>query len=148
MAELDPGADVASWIDRVSFTKIPPAFHFRSSPYRVPARLNRSETINKILTQSLVVQSSRIPKSKHPNLPHFIFSNGCIIISELLRYYLSYLQIDAKVRCGTMIKGRGRGMVHVFLEIEKEIVDNAYIHIALVCMRLKLWSSFSMTGAF
>ena len=128
MAELDPNSDVRSWIGKVSFTKIPAAFDSLASPWRVSDQVENSETINRILAQSLVVQSSTIPLSDHPNLPHCIYSNGCIIIGELMRYYLSWLNIDAKVHCGSIKKGPGRYMIHVFLEVQGEILDNTYIH--------------------
>ena len=132
MAEQDLKSDVMDWIDRVEFTKLPPGFHSLSSPWRVSQKVDKHEIINKILAHSLVVQSSRIPQSSHPNLPNCIFSNGCVIICELLRYYLSWLDIVAKVYCGTMNKGRGNGIMHVFLEIGSEIVDNAYIYVPQV----------------
>ena len=132
MAEQDRKSDVQDWIDQVLFTKLPPEFHSLPSPWRVSEKVEKSEIINKMLAQSLVIQSSSIPKSSHPNLPNYIFSNGCIMICELLRYYLSWLDIDAKVYCGTMNKGRGNGIMHVFLEIDNEIVDNAYIYLPQV----------------
>lgn len=107
MAEQDPESDVKTWISKVSFTKIPPAFDSLGCPWRVSEKVEKSETINKILAQSLVVQSSQI-QSDHPRLQSYIFSNGCIIVSELLKYYLSWLDIPAKVYCGTIKKGRGK----------------------------------------
>ena len=106
MAEQDPESDVINWISKVSFTRIPPAFNSLGCPWRVSEDVEKSETINKILAQSLVVQSSQI-QSNHPQLQSCIFSNGCIIVSELLKYYLSRLDISAKVYCGTIEKGKG-----------------------------------------
>ena len=126
MAEQDPKSDVRDWINRVSFTKLPPEFNSLTSPWRVSENVDKSEMINKILAQSLVVQSSRIPQSRHPELPHYIFSNGCLLVCELLKYYLSWLDVEAKVHCGTL-KQDGYGIMHVFLEIEDEIVDNTYV---------------------
>ena len=126
MTEQDPKSDVRDWIKRVSFTNLPPEFHSLTSPWRVSEKVAKNEMINKILAQSLVIQSSRIPQSRHPELPHYIFSNGCLLICELLRYYLSWLDVEAKVHCGTL-KEDGCGIMHVFIEIENEIVDNTYI---------------------
>ena len=117
----------------VIFTKLPPCFNTMASPWRVSDNVENSETINRILGQSIIIQSSSIPKSEHFNLRRNIVSNGCIQIGFLMRYYLSCLDIEAKVHCGTMKrvdKGRYRtrnNMMHIFLEIENEIIDNAYI---------------------
>ena len=117
--------DAPSWVDRVSFTQLPPSFNNLNSPWRVSNRVNNYKTINKLLAHSFVVQSSTIPTASNHNLRHFILSNGCLKICSLLKYYLSYLNVEAKAYCGIL----GPGIMHVFLEIGNEIVDNTYAHI-------------------
>ena len=129
MEEYLQTKDATRWIDRVSFTQLPPSFNNFASPWRVSSRVNNAETINRLLAQSFVVQSSTIPfPVTHPNLPFFILSNSCIQISNLIKYYLSHLEVEAEVHCGALTLDGIRGIMHVFLEIEGEIVDNTYVH--------------------
>ena len=129
MTEEYTNTDVTNWIDQVSFTRLPPDFTNMRSPWRVSRRVNNCETINRLLAQSFVVQSSTIPfPVTHPNLPFFILSNSCIQISNLIKYYLSHLEVEAEVHCGALTLDGIRGILHVFLEIGGEIVDNTYVH--------------------
>ena len=122
--------DVTNWIERVSFTKLPQSFNNLRSPWKVSSRVNNSETINKLLAHSFVVQSSTIPSSPNPSLRHFILSNCCIQICNLIKYYLSHLNVESAAHCGALKSPMDSniGVMHVFLVIENEIVDNTYVH--------------------
>ena len=129
MTEEYTKTPATSWIEQVSFTKLPPSFHTQSSPWRVSRRVNNWETINRLLAHSFVVQSSTIPfPVTHPNLPFFILSNSCIQICNLIRYYLSHLEVEAEVYCGVLKMDDTQGIMHVFLDIGGEIIDNTYVH--------------------
>ena len=132
MTEEYTQSEVTNWIDQVSFTKLPPAFNMMRSPWRVSEKVNNWKIINRLLAQSFVVQSSTIPfPGTHPNLPFFILSNCCIQICNLMKYYLAHLEVEADVYCGALnidgIEGID-GIMHVFLEVGGEIVDNTYVH--------------------
>ena len=58
-------------------------------------------------------------------------SNNCINISILLDYYLAHLGVASRVYCGAL-KAPGddsNALMHVFLKVEEELVDNTYVHI-------------------
>ena len=128
------------WLEeQMEFPKIPDTFRSLGSPWRVSDRVSQSETINKVLEHSFEVQASRVHASSefysdaYPPLPEeyvCTMNRQCIEISGLLQYYFSWLDIDAKVFCGTMMRPghffKDMGKFHTFLEIEGEIIDNTY----------------------
>jgi len=122
--------DATRWIDRVSFTQLPPSFNNFASPWRVSSRVKNYEAINKLLAHSLVVQSSTISTASDHSLHYFIRSNCCLQISSFVKYYLSFLNVEVKAYCGALTRSEGYGLMHAFLEIENEIVDNTYNHIS------------------
>ena len=145
MTEEYTNTDVTNWINQVSFTKLPPAFNRMRSPWRVSSRVNNAETINRLLAQSFVVQSSTIPfPVTHPNLPFFILSNSCIQICNLMKYYLAHLEVEAEVHCGALNMDGIQGIMHVFLEIGGEIVDNTYVHSEVILWSLYFVHQFSI----
>ena len=123
--------DVTSWIERVSFTNLPRSFNNLRSPWRVSSQVNNCEIINKLLGHSFVVQSSTIPSSPNPSLRHFILSNCCQQVTILLKYYLSHLNVESAAYCGALklSMDSNLGVMHLFLVIENEIVDNTYVHV-------------------
>ena len=145
MTEEYTNTDVTNWINQVSFTKLPPAFNMMRSPWRVSSRVDKAGTINRLLAHSFVVQSSTIPfPVTHPNLPFFILSNSCIQICNLMKYYLAHLQMEAEVHCGALKMDDIQGIMHVFLEIGGEIVDNTYVHSEVLLLSLLLFPKFSL----
>ena len=128
------------WLeDQMEFPQFPEMFRSLGSPWRVSDRVSQSETINKVLEHSFEVQASRVSASSDfysdasslfPEEYVCTMNRQCIEISGLLQYYLSWLGIDAKVFCGTMIRPghccKDCGKFHTFLEIEGEIIDNTY----------------------
>ena len=126
------GTDSSQWVVWVSFTQMPESFRHLRSPWRVSKNVNKADTVNKLLEHSLVVQSSTVPDEvTSQDLRHFIMSNNCINISILLDYYLAHLGVASKVYCGAL-KAPGddsNALMHVFLKVEEELVDNTYVHI-------------------
>ena len=127
-----------SWLEKqMEFPRIPDTFRSLGSPWRVSDGVSKAETINKVLEHSFEVQASRIHASSdfysdaYPPLPEeyvCTMSGQCIEISGLLQYYFSWLGVDAKVFCGTLLYRRmDLGDLNTFLEIEGEIIDNTYI---------------------
>ena len=129
------------WLeDQMEIPKIPDTFRILGAPWRVSDKVSQSETINKVLEHSFEVQASRIDASSdlYANAASMLhelkytctMDRQCIEISGLLQYYFSWLDIDAKVFCGTMIRPGHRykdaRKFHTFLEIEDEIIDNTY----------------------
>ena len=125
------------WLeDQMEFPQFPERFRTLGSPWRVSDGVSQSETINKILEHSFEVQASRVSASSDiysnvsPLFPESYvctMNRQCIEISGLLQYYFSWLDIDAKVFCGTMTRScKDLGKFHTFLEIEGEIIDNTY----------------------
>ena len=128
-------------VDKMDIPKIPNTFRSLGAPWRVSDQVNKSEIINKILEHSFEVQASRIDASldlyanavsllQHEEKYLCTMNRQCIEISGLLQYYFSWLDIDAKVFCGTMIRPghwcKDASKFHTFLEIEDEIIDNTY----------------------
>ena len=130
------------WLeDQMEIPKIPNTFRSLGAPWRVSDQVNQSEIINKVLEHSFEIQASRIDASSdlYANAVSLLQHEGkhlctmdrqCIEISGLLQYYFSWLDIDAKVFCGTMIRPghwcKDASKFHTFLEIEDEIIDNTY----------------------
>ena len=131
------------WLEnQLEIPKIPDTFRSLGAPWRVSDKVRQSETINKVLEHSFEVQASRIDASSslyanaeaasylHEVNYTCTMDRQCIEISGLLQYYFSWLDIDAKVFCGTMIRPgqwhKDVGNFHTFLEIEDEIIDNTY----------------------
>ena len=128
------------WLEeQMEFPKIPDTFRSLSSPWRVSDGVSQSVTINKVLERSFEVQASRIDASTElyrDVSPLFhedyvcTMNRQCIEISGLLQYYFSWLDVDAKVFCGSMKRPghffKDLGKFHTFLEIEGEIIDNTY----------------------
>merc|ERR1711884_266077 len=112
---------------------MPESFKHLRSPWRVSNNVNKADIINKLLEHSLVVQSSTVPDevTSQDLRRHFIMSNNCINISILLDYFLAHLGVASKVYCGAL-KAPGddsNALMHVFLKVEEEVVDNTYVHI-------------------
>ena len=79
------------------------------------------------LGHSLKVQSSSV--RGFPALRSFILSNACLHVNSLLHHYLSYFDVQSEVYCGGFrVSDDLDGIVHVFLSIDGQIVDNTYIH--------------------
>ena len=128
------------WLEeQMEFPKIPDTFRSLGSPWRVSDGVSQSVTINKVLERSFEVQASRIDASTElyrDVSPLFhedyvcTMNRQCIEISGLLQYYFSWLDVDAKVFCGSMNRPghffKDLGKFHTFLEIEGEIIDNTY----------------------
>ena len=125
--------NVEDWIEHMEFPQIPDTFSNLSSPWRVSSHVTQAETINKLLEHSLIVQSSALDFSwqlQEGILGDYVctMDKFCIEISGLLQYYFSWLDVDAKVFCGTMMRSiKDLGKFHTFLEIEDEIIDNTYV---------------------
>ena len=146
------------WLEKqMDFPHIPDTFRSLGSPWRVSDGLSQSETINKVLERSFEVQASRFDSSTHfysEASSHFpedyvcTMNRQCIETSGLLQYYFSWLDVDAKVFCGTMLRPgqffKDFGNFHTFLEIEGEIIDNTYS-----CQKVRLYDEFYFkTSAF
>ena len=129
--DLESNTNVSEWLLHVSFTQIPRSFQQISSPWRVSPKIKKSKIINSILAHSLVVQSSAIPLPvylKSYTLDYYIMTNACTDICCFLKYYLSWVGVEVTVLNGTFLKTSGEKIMHTFMEIENEIVDNTYIH--------------------
>ena len=73
-------------------------------PWRLPnSATEKSVQINQILSKSMEIQSSKIPKSD--DFDAFILSNSCLAVSGLIKYYLQSLDLvqEAKVVFGVML---------------------------------------------
>ena len=59
----------------------------------------------------------------------FILSNACLHVNSLLHHYLAHFDVKSDVYCGGFrISDDLDGIVHVFLCIDEQIVDNTYVH--------------------
>ena len=84
------------------------------------------------------VQSSSI-RGVH-NLQYFILSNACLHVNSLLHYYLKAIEVQSTVFCGGFRFSKdGDGILHVFLDIDGQIVDNTYVHASEVNFVLVDW---------
>jgi len=106
----------------------------KSPPFRIPTSHPKADQINKVLEESLLIQSSTIPNEDvWFSLNHFIISNSCMAISGFLAKYLSALGVeDVKIVHGVLKfpkhpEGK-KGIRHVFLDIDGHFIDNTYIH--------------------
>jgi len=122
------------WVEEVKLTKLPGSFKnvLNKPPWNVSRSNSQAEVINRILNHSVILQSSTIPTADYVNFHHFILSNCCNNITFLLKHYFDHLSItNVNVVCGGLEPPSDdeKAIMHVFLDIDDEIIDNTYIHI-------------------
>jgi len=100
----------------------------KTPPWILPEDHENATIVNKILEESLKIQSSTIPDLKEfYSQTQFIVSHQCQNVSILLSHYLHTLGIQTQVMCG-VVKLSQSGVPHVFLKFRDVIIDKSYSH--------------------